>query len=184
MRPLPSILVPPLLLLLLLTSGAAGQSCLIGSYADDAGSVLQHEPALFAPFLVYIVLRVESAVTGMAYSIAVPEQLLFSALDYGPSGIGINVPREGGENVGLGECALGFNGTPIVIARYQAIALEGMAGGLVELGPNTDEDPQWPIYASCADQLLTCDSIEELTISPVVANESRSIGYVKALYAQ
>jgi len=156
----------------------------LGVYTSPAGgpSSSVHVPVLFASFDVFVVLHAESTVTGVAYTISWPAHIIGNAVGYGPSGGGLNVPNGGGNNVGLGECAIGFNNQPVLIAQYSAITVNLAGPSGITLGPNTSENPFLPVFADCADNLLVCDAVQALQLDGVIGTEESSFGAVKSLY--
>ena len=163
-------------------SMAQSENCVLGVYTDTAGTVAYHVPILFSTFDVYVVIHVESTVGGVAYTMQWPDHIFASAVSYGPNGLGIQVPGQGGLNIGLGECAIGFNGEAIVVAHYSAITAELAGPSSVDLGPNTDEDPTYPVFADCAQNLIPCFGVQSLVLDAVIGTEDRSFGAVKSLY--
>jgi len=155
----------------------------IGVYVDSAGTQGSSGiPGQFGTLDMFVVMHVEATVAGAAYALTVPTEFLVTSATYGPNGLGLNVPRDGGDNIGLGECALGFNDTPVVIAQYQLFQSgAGLGEYFVTIGPNTDEDPLYPVYADCADNLLPCTGTSDLYLYGV-GTETKSVGAVKALY--
>lgn len=163
-------------------SSMAQPPCVVGAYTDAAGTQSAHVPVLNSFFDVFVVMHVEFAVTGLAYSMTWPSHVLPIVVSYGRNGRGLNVPSPGGNNVGLGECALGFNNTPIRVAHYQGFTI-GLAGpSEITLGPNTDESLTTPVYADCADHLLACGGVQNLQLAGVIGTEDSSFGAVKSLY--
>lgn len=164
-------------------SSMAQPPCVVGAYTDAAGTVSAHVPVLNSFFDVFVVMHVEFAVTGVAYSMTWPAHVLPIVVGYGFNDTkGLNVPSSGGNNVGLGECALGFNNTPIRVAHYQGFTIALAGPSEITLGPNTDEDPASPVYADCADHLLVCGGVADLQLAGVIGTEESSFGAVKSLY--
>lgn len=163
-------------------SSMAQPPCVLGAYTDAAGTQSAHVPVLNSFFDVFVVMHIEFAVAGMAYSMTWPNHVIPIVVSYGPHSHGLNVPTEGGNNVGLGECALGFNNTPIVVAHYQGFTVSPHGPSEITLGPNTDENPTSPVYADCADHLLVCDGVQNLQLAGVIGTEESSFGAVKSLY--
>jgi len=167
--------------LIAFAGAAMGQVCTIGAYTDAAGTNAVFAPTENQLFDVYVVMHVESTVAGVAMTITWPGYVFPSIVGYGPNGAGINVSGPGGMNIGLGECAIGFNNNPIVVAQYSVFPLVG-PGGFVEIGPNTDENPAFPVFADCADNLIVCDGVVNLELLGTIGTEDQSFGAVKSLY--
>jgi len=163
-------------------SSMAQPACVVGAYTDAAGIESTHTPILNSFFDVFVVMHVEFAVTGLAYSMTWPSHVLPIEAGYGSDGGGLNVPSSGGNNVGLGECALGFNNTPIVVAHYRGFTIAPANASKIILGPNTDESLTSPVYADCADHLLECPGVLDLQLDAVIGTEESSFGAVKSLY--
>jgi hypothetical protein len=171
---------------LLITAGSAMAQCVIGVYADAAGTESGIEPILFAEFDVFVVLRNEASVEGASFLLQSPPGVLTinpgSGL-YGPDEQSFNLVSPGGENIGFTDCAVGFGGLPVQIARYSTTAFDlGAIGGLFEVLPNVDEDLLFPIHATCNGFLLQCPNTQALEITGIIATESKSFGAVKSLY--
>lgn len=162
-------------------AGVSTGQCLIGAYTDAAGTQAVFQPTENQIFDVYVVIHVESTVAGVAMTMSWPGHVFPSNTGYGPSGLGLNVNGPGGMNIGLGECAIGFNANPIVVATYSVFPLPGPAADVV-IGPNTDEDPAFPVFADCADNLIVCDGVQNLHLDAVIGVEDQSFGAVKSLY--
>jgi hypothetical protein len=161
---------------------AQSEDCVLGVYTDAAGTMSTHVPILFSFFDVYVVIHVESTVGGVAHSITWPGHIVPSVVSHGPSGNGIMIQTPGGASIGLGECAIGFNGEPVVVTRYGAVAVAVAGPSQVQLGPNTTEDPTHPVFADCAQNLFPCFGTLALQLDGVIGNEDTSFGAVKSLY--
>lgn len=162
-------------------AGVAMGQCTIGAYTDAAGTEAVYAPTENTLFDVYVVMHVESTVAGVALNITWPPYVFPSLVGYGPGGFGINVDGPGGMNIGLGECAIGFNNQEVVIAHYSVFPLVG-PGGFVEIGPNLDENPFVPVFADCADNLIPCEGVVNLELLGTIGTEDQSFGAVKSLY--
>lgn len=179
------------------TALAQTPACSIGVYADPAGTVGLFQPTEVQAFDVYVVAFTEDVINAAAYSISFPD--MFSSLNpggsffvsgtaYGPSGSGLSVPptlpEDTNETVGLGECAVGFGGLPIVVAKYTCIVTGNNPGGQISLGQHDT------LYTelgkaqvnNCTEILKACDIGPSLTVEPPIATDSVSFGAVKALY--
>jgi len=163
---------------------SAPAQCVIGVYADTAGTQGDLPvPGPFVPTGLYVVMHVESTVAGVAYSLNYPLPVSITPVSYGPNGLGLNVPRGGGDNIGLGECALGFNDNPVLVASYSMLIVDSPVPSFpIEIFPNLDEDPLYPVYADCADNLIPCTGTSALYVYGV-GIEGKSMGAVKSLYA-
>jgi hypothetical protein len=171
---------------LLITAGSAMAQCVIGVYADAAGTESGIEPVLFSTFDVYVVLRNEASVEGASFLLQSPAGVLNinpgSGL-YGPDEQSFNLVSPGGENIGFTDCAIGFGGLPVQVARYSTTVFDlGAIGGLFEVLANVDEDLLFPIHATCNGFLIQCPNTQALEITGIIATESKSFGAVKSLY--
>lgn len=160
----------------------AAQTCTVGVYADATGSSNLIQPVEGVPYDFYVVLFTEDLANAVSYKLVAPAGLIVIGQAYGPAGSGINIPTPNGDNVGLGECAVGFGGLPVVVTRYTALPLAGDAPGSISVIGNADEDAQFPVYSSCQGVLNTCESGASLTVEGPVATDSTSFGAVKHLY--
>lgn len=155
-------------------------------------------PTEVQAFDVYVVAFTEDVINAAAYQISFPD--LFSPSNptgtffvtggaYGPSGNGLEVPPnlnvgDTNETVGLGECAVGFGGLPIVVARYSCLVTGTNPGGQICLGQHDDlfTEVGKAQVNNCTGILKACDLGPCLTVEPPIATESVSFGAVKALY--
>jgi hypothetical protein len=173
-------------------------ACSIGVYADPAGTVGLFQPTEVQAFDVYVVAFTEDVINAAAYSIEFPDlfdpgnnpsgTFFVSGTAYGPSGSGISLPPtlpgDTNETIGLGECAVGIGGLPILVARYSCIVTRDNPGGQICLGQHDT------LYTelgkaqvnNCTQILKACDIGPCLTVEPPIATESVSFGAVKALY--
>lgn len=171
---------------LMVTAGSAMAQCVIGVYGDAAGTITGIEPFQFQEFSVYVVLRNEASVSGASYLFESPAnssvQPVFNGV-WGPDGQGLNIMSPGGSNIGFAECAIGFGGNPVLVAEYKSIAFDlGAVGARYRLLPNVDENPLYPVHATCNGFILECPNTQDLEIVNVIATESKSFGAVKSLY--
>lgn len=163
-------------------SMAQSENCVLGVYTDADGDVSTHVPILFSFFDVFTVLRVESTVGGVAHSMQWPPHIVSSNPVYGPGGHGVAISGPGGLSIGLGECAIGFQGLPVVVSHYQAIALAVAGPSQITVGPNSDENPMHVTFADCAQNLIPCFGTMALHLDGVIGTEDTSFGAVKSLY--
>lgn len=163
-------------------SMAQSENCVLGVYTDADGTMSTHVPILFSFFDVFTVIRVESTVGGVAHSMTWPGHVVPSVVSQGPGGTGISISGPGGYSIGLGECAIGFQGLPVVVTHYQAIAVAVAGPSQVTVGPNTDEDPMHVVFADCAQNLIPCFGTLALQLDGVIGTEDTSFGAVKSLY--
>lgn len=175
----------------------AAQPCTVGLYTDASGSSSLVSPTVGVAFDVYVVLFTEGLANAVGYTL-VPDlgpDLLSIGVTYGPGGGGINVPNDpsepisGGSNVGLGVCAVGFNGLPIEVAKYSFVAIGPNVGtsgaatiGLTGNPLSSDLDPTVPVISDCLGVLRSCDIGPSMVIEPPVSGEAESFGAVKSLY--
>lgn len=174
------------ILIAVVAGPVAAQTCTVGVYADATGSSNLLQPTAGVTFDFYVVLFVENLVSAVSYRLVAPGtttgDLFILAGAWGPTGGGLNIATSNGENVGLGQCAIGFNGFPIVVARYTALASATAAPGTISVAGNADENPLLPVFSTCQGVLNTCDIGPSLTVEGPVATESVSFGAVKDLY--
>ena len=165
----------------LVVGPSGGQECRL-ALSDEANEISSHAiPLLFESFDLYVLLYAESTVAGAAYAITWPPYVVASPVGYGPSALGISIHGPSGETVGLGECAVGFGGDPILIAHYQAFVLAWFNATYITLEPNLSEHPLSPVYADCANRILPCTEVVPFLVGAVSAGAA-SFGAVKALY--
>jgi hypothetical protein len=161
---------------------AQPETCVLGVYTDAAGTQSTHLPILFSPFDVYVVLHVEWTAGGVAHTIQWPSHIVAAVVSQGPSGNGIMIESPDGLFIGLGECAIGFQGEPVLVTHYSAIAVAVAGPSTVVLGPNTAEDPAHPVFADCSEGLYPCPGTVPLQLDGVIGTEDTSFGAVKSLY--
>jgi hypothetical protein len=170
---------------LLVSAGPAMAQCVIGIYADAAGTQSTIDPILFEEFNVYVVIHNEASVEGASYGLTSPpgvQVINHGSGVYGPNGNGFNLVSPGGENVGFQNCAIGFGGLPVLVAQYTSIVFDISAvGGRFQMIANLDEGTL-PVHATCNGFLINCGNLMDLGINMVIANESKSFGAVKSLY--
>ncbi len=161
--------------------------CNLGVYADMQGTISQLEPTQGQPFTVYVVMYLEGLVNAVAFDLLVPklnQELFLIGESFGPGGGGINIASPGGYNIGLGECAIGFNGLPILVSSHTfLIPGEVASARTISLAPNLDSDPEAPIFSVCTGQIFVCTISNNLLLTAPIATESASFGAVKSLYA-
>lgn len=160
--------------------------CMLGVYADTDGTVSVLEPTQGEPFTVYTVMFIEGLVNAVAYDLLVPklgEDIFLLNETFGPAGRGINIATPGGYNIGLGECAIGFTGFPILVASHTFfIPGETTTARSISVGPNMDSDPEAPLFAVCTGEVYRCTINDNLLLTAPVTTESTSFGAVKNLY--
>jgi hypothetical protein len=169
-------------LALALTAGSAlAQQCTVGVYADAAGSDNFFTPIQGQSFNMYVVLHVEDLVDGVGpYDLDIPGlnvELFQFGQGYGPSssGISINDPG-GGYNVGLGECAIGFGGLPVLV-ETRTLFFPFHPQGQRTISIVGDPD-----YSTCPGVVKNCDVGPGLFLDSVVGTTAESWGAVKSLY--
>lgn len=171
---------------LMVTAGSAMAQCVIGVYADAAGTQSAIEPTQFQEYSVFVVLRNEASVEGASFLFESPAnasvQPVYNGL-WGPDGLGLNIVSPGGNNIGFSTCAIGFGGNPVLVAEYKSRVFDaGAVGALYRVLPNIDENPLYPVHATCNGFILECENTQDLEITGVIATESKSMGAVKSLY--
>ena len=174
------------LALVAMVAGPAGAQCTLGVYADAAGTSSVVQPVEGENFDVYVVLFVESLVDAVSYELVAPglgTDFVALSTVYGPEGGGINISTPNGENVGLGECAVGYNGNPVLVTKYTFFPINlSASGSQISVTGNADENDLVPVYSNCTGAVLDCAAGPELIVDSVVATESASFGAVKSLY--
>jgi hypothetical protein len=160
--------------------------CQLGVYADEGGTIQTFEPTQGEPFTVNVVMRVEGLVTAVAFDLFIPglqDDIFLLGESFGIPGRGINIMTDGGYNVGIGECAIGFNDLPIVISRHTlVIPGEAINARTISVGPNTDSDPDAPLFSVCTGEIYRCTITDNLLLAAPVDTEDSSFGAVKSLY--
>jgi len=161
--------------------------CNLGVYADAAGTIRQLEPTQGQPFTVHVVMYLEGLVTGVAFDLLVPQlgnELFLIGESFGPVGNGINIVSPGGYNIGIGECAVGFGGLPILVSSHTFLMPgEVTSARTISLAPNLDSDPEAPIFSVCTGQIYVCTISNNLLLTAPITTEDTSFGAVKSLYA-
>lgn len=175
------------LVLAMTATSALAQTCVIGVYADDAGTTHVFQPTQNEEFNVYVVIFVEDLVSAASYGIDIPglyTEVFLMDTTFGPTGDGLNFfSTNGYYQVGLGECTIGFTGLPVLVATYTLLMpFETTAERTITVGPNMDANPLAPEYSTCQGVIKSCDVGPGLLVEGVVANDSESWGAVKALY--
>lgn len=165
-------------------SVAAQSNCSVGVYANEEASSSVVTPAANSNFDVYVVLFAENLANAVSYRL-VAEGLgtdyIQVGAEYGPSGTGINIVFNG-ENIGLGECAIGYNGFPILVTKYTFFQLDVAAPSTSISITGGNEDPDFPVFSTCTSDLITCESGPSLTVDNAVSTENDSFGAVKSLF--
>lgn len=160
--------------------------CMLGVYADVEGTINTLEPTEGVPFTIYIVMFIEGLVNAVAYDLQVPklnEDIFLVAETYGPAARGINIFTDGGYNIGLGECAIGFNGFPLLMASHTFLMPSNPSGARsISLGPNMTWDPEAPVFAVCTSEVYRCTINDNLLLTAPVSTDSKSFGAVKNLF--
>lgn len=160
--------------------------CNLGVYANMAGTINTLEPTQGVPFTVYVVMYLEGLVNAVAFDLLVPrlnQDLFLIGQTFGPGGGGLNIASPGGYNIGLGECAIGFSGFPILVSSHTfLIPGEVTSARTISLAPNLDSDPEAPLFSVCTGQIYQCTISNNLLLSRPIGTESMSFGAVKNLY--
>jgi hypothetical protein len=154
----------------------------LGVYADPLGTTSSVRPTQGQPFDIYVVLFTEDVVDAVGYKITFPPDYALMAQSYGPDGSGLNIDVQGGSNVGLGTCAVGFGGLPIVAARYTLVYV-GTTGGqqpMITLEPLPREGSL--LYSTCQSVLKAPELGPSLILEDPVPTQEESWGAVKSLY--
>jgi hypothetical protein len=173
-------------MLFVMAAGSAAAQCTIGVYSDAAGtSNVATGMRNGDPFHVYVVVFDEAALNAVSYGLVVPglnQDIYLMNSAWGPTGDGINIMTSNGSNVGLGECAPGFYGSPILVADYTLLYPDYALPRTVSVVANPDSDPNLPVVSDCTGVLHTCDFGPTCMVDGPIPAESHSFGEVKALY--
>jgi hypothetical protein len=165
-------------------SVAAQTPCTVGVYANEGASSSVVAPAANSNFDVYVVLFAESLADAVSYRL-VAEGLgtdyVQVAAAYGPDGEGFNIPFNG-ENVGLGVCAVGYNGFPLVVTKYTFFQINPAAPSTSISVAGGNENPDFPVFSNCQGLLSPCVIGSSLTVDNVVSSDAESFGAVKSLF--
>lgn len=183
------------LTVLLPVAALAQGDCLLGVYGDAAGTQehaelewvsggeLGGDPTVLYQLDVYYVLMVEDFVRGVAWKRTVDgyshsdvypsyseARLVGSIQHYDPLQQFLEV-TEDGFRMGLGDCHVGYGGTPIMVLQ-ETLFLEfdhlvDRVSVFVRLEPNILEDDQYAVYADCS---------QEATKKPCMLQDHRTIG--------
>lgn len=163
---------------------AAQIPCTVGVYANAEASSSVVTPSLNSTFDVYVVLFAESLANAVSYRL-VAEGLGTDYVQvgaaYGPAGTGINIVLNG-ENVGLGQCVVGYNGFPIVVTKYTFFQLNPLAQTTSIAVTGGNEDPDFPVFSDCNGMLSPCAIGPTLAVDNAVSNDENSFGAVKSLF--
>ncbi len=160
--------------------------CSIDIYADLDGYLASFWlPRHLISTDLVVVMRVENLVNAVAYALEIPglgSTIFLNGFSYGPDGTGINVQTPGGNNIGLGSCAIGFNNRDILVARYTVIPTF-LFNGIIRVLPNPDVDGDGtrPQYSTCQGVLEPCNAGRGLDVA-VVPTTQESWGAIKGLY--
>jgi hypothetical protein len=165
-------------------SVVAQTPCSVGVYADRDGLSSVVTPVALSNFDVYVVLFAESLANAVSYRV-VAEGLgtdyIQVGAEYGPTGDGLSIVFNG-DNVALGECAIGYNGVPILVAKYTFLQLDVAAPSTSISVTGGNEDPEFPVFSTCNSLLISCESGPSLTVDNAVSTENDSFGAVKNLF--
>jgi hypothetical protein len=167
------------------TVASAQTFCNMAAYADPVGGQSTLDPVEGQTFSIYVVMFTEDTAAAAAYSMSLassPSGPFPQARFSGPSRNGLVIDEPTGTNVALGECVIGFGGLPVLIDEYQYVVIPGYAGDEVSIGPNTSQDPDFPVYVTCNDITKTCESGAALIIGAVIDTEASSFSNIKSLY--
>lgn len=177
-------------LLLCLHGSAPAQDCLIGAFGDPEGTNGWCANALPAEIVsIYVVMFVENTVAAAAYSMTYPigpTGMFQQARFTGPSGNGLVIDEPTGTNAALAECVIGFGGNPVLVDEYQFVTFPGFQGGYIEIGPNTSQHPQFPLYVTCNDLKRECSPPDRPLVVVGgwcgIPTERTSFSTIKALF--
>jgi hypothetical protein len=165
-------------------SVAAQTTCSVGVYADRDGLSSVVTPEALSNFDVYVVLFAENLANAVSYRVVAEglgTDFIQVGAEYGPTGDGLNIEFIG-ENVALGECAVGYNGFPILVAKYTFFQLDVAAPSTSISITGGKDDPDFPVFSTCSSTLIACESGPSLTVDNAVSTENDSFGAVKSLF--
>lgn len=154
----------------------------LGVYADALGTQTTFQPTQLDSFHVYVVLFTEDVVNAVGYMITFPPGYVLVRASYGPDGNGLNIDVDGGSNVGLGTCAVGFGGLPIVAAQYTLIYPGPDPSPPVDITVQPLPREGSLLYSTCQSVLKAPDLGPSLHLEAPIATEAQSWGAVKSLY--
>lgn len=174
------------LTLVMFAGTAMAQECVVGVYADQNGTLGYVNPSyngpISEPFYLYSILFTEDFANAVAWKLNIQglgtDILETGRLEYGNF---LDTTPEG-YRLGLGDCVIGFNHTPIKLIRHELRAFLGTGPRLVTTGPNVLENPTNPIYSTCQSVLVPCQTGSLLINLSPIPTDSGSWGSVKALY--
>lgn len=173
--------------LVMIAGTALAQNCVVGVYADPNGTDGYAEPPYNTPpfsdpFSVYTILFTEDFANAVAWKMNV-QGLGSDILVTGSEAFGNFLDEQPeGYRLGLGDCVIGFNHTPIRLMRHELRAAFGSGPRLITVGANLLEHPTNPIYSTCQSVLVPCGTSSLAVNLSAIPNESESWGSVKALY--
>jgi hypothetical protein len=170
---------------------AAAQDCSIAAYADPEGtrSLMNHDVLdRLGYFSIFIVLFAEDSVAAAAYKFSLDGlgvDVFLALRIVGPTGNGIWLnedPASIGTNVALTECVFGFGGTAVLVEEYSMMPLPWYTGGSAYLSPNSNQDPDSPVYVTCNHVNKACTVGPLLRLVTVLPTNQASFGSIKSLY--
>ena len=182
-------LVRPLLPLLLALTASADPllaQCEIGVYGDPAGltTMMNAHTQAGVPFSVYVVMFTEDTAAAASYEVHISglgyELLLWDRI-VGPNGNGLIDDEETGTNVTLGECAVGYERSPILVEELVLLPTAYGLCGMMILEANLSQG-NTPVYVNCSDSIEPCAAGPSFIYCPGLPATSTSFGAVKSLY--
>jgi hypothetical protein len=167
---------------------ASAQMCTVAAYGDPEGTTSLVQPIEGQFFSFFVVMFSEDTLAAAAYKMTVSGEnidVFKQGRIAGPNGLGLFLdenPPAVGTNVALGECAIGFGGLPVLIEEYLYFAVSLNYTGTVTLGPNTNQNPDFPEYVTCTDVQKDCTVGPTLFIAEAIPTDATSFGQIKSLY--
>ena len=205
-RPLWSALF---LLLLLSGTAARAQNCVVGVYADEAGTqsaggLSLDEASGYFRTEVYYVVHFGGFVQGVAWNRVVEVSWIYSHAEIVASEASWEAygqfleETDEGYRIGLGSCVSGLNDTPITVmkevlyldVRFNAPGIPGeLPASLspfevctIRVTPNPLQSSEHPMIDTCTPEFVECDVGYGLTLYDGVPVESESFGRIKSLF--
>lgn len=193
-------------------SVSAQSNCVLGVYGDAGGNVVdltpERDPFTPTQFDVYYVIFAEDFLNAVAFDrefigfdnpfTGVPNNIFSLGFAYGPTldaGDCAECVDEFGNpwatalfqtvegfRLGLGACKVGVGGLPVTLMKETILLGAGADGGVIQVLPNVLENPDFPTYNSCINEIIPCNA-GALTVQRPISNDSDSWGSVKALYS-
>lgn len=175
------------LLCLLLALAASAETlrarCEIAVYGDPAGLSNYVDPGFGVPFSVYVLMFTEDTVATASYAMEIEglgTDIFVLDRIAGPGGSGEIADEETGTNVTLGECASGYERSPVLIEEYVLFAFDHWCG-TVGVAANLSQGTT-PVYVNCTGDVVPCAVGIPLAYCRGLPVTSSSLGAIKSMY--